>query len=74
MKNDSSRIEKSFFFFFSFLGNIQIWPLLRTQYLQNKCVALSRKKKVRKRGTATACSYPLTAVNPFWAKITKITT
>lgn len=39
-------------FFFSFFGNIQIWPLLRTQYLQNKCVALSRKKKVRKRDTA----------------------
>lgn len=58
MKNDSSRIEKSFFFslllllLFSFFGNIQIWPLLRTQYLQNKCVALSRKKKVRKRDTA----------------------
>lgn len=54
MKNDSSRIEKSFFFSSSsfLFGNIQIWPLLRTQYLQNKCVALSPKKKVRKRDTA----------------------
>lgn len=47
-----SKNHSSSLFFFSFLGNIQIWPLLRTQYLQNKCVALSPKKKVRKRDTA----------------------
>lgn len=51
-KNHSSSLCCYFSSSSSLFGNIQIWPLLRTQYLQNKCVALSRKKKARKRDTA----------------------